>query len=522
MRLRLVHSLSLLLLAVVSLTVLGMGGVMAWNLSRGFNDYLQAREVDRLERLAELTSDLLQQDGAGLDGFLRSRVTLRGLLDELARREGLNPGGRALPMQPGLPPALAGEPPPPPWRRLREREGPPPPPPPAEDGFGGRVGLYSLQGELLLGRPQAEGRRGARPPWALERGPGDRMVERAVYGPAAGAERVPVAWLRLRLPKPLPDSVDALFLRRQYQGIAVVAVLMLGLALLGAWWLTRRWSQALLAVQDATARIAQGELSVRLPDPGRSDEIGDVLRNINRMAAGLQALEGTRRRWIADISHELRTPLSVLRGEIEALIDGVRPLSTTALQSLREEVLQLASLVDDLHLLAMADLGALPCRRVDSDAQVLLQRLLQRYAPRAAAAGLDLQPGKTWPSGPVPVFWDPVRIEQLLGNLLENSLRYTDAPGRIVLDLSLQGEQLLLTVDDSAPGVAAADVGRLFEPLYRADAARSRHLGGSGLGLAICAAIAQAHGGRLSAGASSLGGLQVTLSLPRRAPQEHP
>ena len=113
--------------------------------------------------------------------------------------------------------------------------------------------------------------------------------------------------------------------------------------------------------------------------------------------------------------------------------------------------------------------------------------------------------------------WDGRRVEQLLGNLLDNSLRYTDAPGRVCLTLQIDAGDVLIDLDDSAPGVPDADAARLFEPLYRADAARSRHTGGSGLGLAICHAIVQAHRGAITAAASELGGLRIRIRLPRLA-----
>ncbi|MBX3684628.1 MAG: hypothetical protein KF909_00725 [Rhodocyclaceae bacterium] len=118
----------------------------------------------------------------------------------------------------------------------------------------------------------------------------------------------------------------------------------------------------------------------------------------------------------------------------------------------------------------------------------------------------------------LPVRWDRARIEQLLGNLLENSLRYTDAPGRIAVTLERQGQRIFIDIADSAPGVPAADLRRLFEPLNRAELARSRHQGGSGLGLAIRKAIVRSHGGRIEAACSSLGGLRLRIELPATEP----
>ncbi len=409
MRLRLVHTLSLWLLGAVGLAVAAMGLLMAWNLGNGFADFVAAREAERLDQFALVVAQNIETAG-GIDALRTRRGSMRELLDAFALREGhVRPAPRDEP--PGEPSAF-GPPPRPgpgPWPGPPDRGGQPPPR--ADPGaFGERVTLVRPDGSPLMGRP-------------LPPGP---YVERPVI---VQGQTVAVARM-LPLPKTLND-VDALFLRRQYQGIAIVAGTLVLLALFGAWWLARRWAAPLLAVQDATARIARGELSVRLA-AGGSDEIGDVVRNVNIMAEGLQRLEGARRRWIADISHELRTPLAVLRGEVEALLDGVRPLDRRALLSLREEVLRLSALVGDLHLLAMSDLHALPCHFAAADAAGIVRQVLQRFEPRARTQGLDLSHDVD-PAAAVSVHWDASRIEQLLSNLLENCLRYTDPPGRISL-----------------------------------------------------------------------------------------
>jgi two-component system sensor histidine kinase BaeS len=195
----------------------------------------------------------------------------------------------------------------------------------------------------------------------------------------------------------------------------------------------------------------------------------------------------------------------------------VRPLRPEAIGVLLEEVLHIGKLVDDLHLLAMSDLQALPCPFAPADATELLQSVIRRFEARASAGGLAIRLQLPDDLSVLTVHWDAQRIEQLLANLIENSLRYTDAPGQVRIALQLNAATVSVVVDDSAPGVPAAHLPRLFEPLVRVDAARARQHGGSGLGLAICDAIARAHGGQLTASDSALGGLCITLTLPLRA-----
>jgi two-component system sensor histidine kinase BaeS len=492
MRLRLVHTLSLTLLAFAGLAVVALGGLTAWNLRNGFGNYLAARDVMHLERFADVVADATGRQG-GLPSLLQGRLDMRALMDELNPRP---------PVPPGLPGGSGGRADP------RPRPGP--------DPFPERVQVVGLDGRVLMGAPLP-----------ADRGAAGPVVERPV---TLNGEVVALARMR---PAPLVrDGGEARFLQDQYRVIAVGALGLMGVALLTAALLARRWTRPLAAVQDATQRLARGELTVRLP-PGpdladRSDEIGDVMRNVNRMAEGLQRLEGARRRWLADISHELRTPLTVLRGDIEALQDGVRPLGLAAIGVLHDEVLRIGKLVEDLHLLATSDLQSLPCHFAPADAVALLQGVARRFEGRARAAGLTVSLQGLGDPAALPMLavlavrWDADRIEQLLANLMENSLRYTDAPGQIRIGLQLAGDTVRIAVDDSAPGVPAAQWSQLFEPLYRGDMARARQHGGSGLGLAICEAIALAHGGRLDASASALGGLCITVSLPQHAQAQAP
>ncbi len=301
------------------------------------------------------------------------------------------------------------------------------------------------------------------------------------------------------------ESIERLYLQRQHYAFAAIGLGMLAAALLlGAGlsgWLSRR----IRNLADATGSLIQGNYDVRLRPEGH-DELARLARDFNTLAETLAAARRARRKWIADIAHELRTPLSILRGEIEALQDGVRPLDRDAVNSLAGEAARLARLIEDLHTLSLSDLGALSYHKEPVDLAEVIEDVVQSQRSileeKKLRIGLELKP--------LVVSGDADRLAQVFANLLQNSLRYTDSPGRIavsVLDHSVIWE-------DTSPGVPEEDLPRLKEHLYRVEGSRSRAGGGSGLGLAIADAIVQAHGGTLTAAASRLGGLRIELRFP--------
>jgi two-component system sensor histidine kinase BaeS len=482
LRLSLVFQLGLLLVGAVLLAVTVLGAAVALNLRAGFSDYLRAQDEHWLDRFAEVAAAAVAE--RGLAALTGSPGALRPLFEAVAPADGSaphpgpgGPSGLAGPGGPGGPPHLPGPGGRPPPGALRTPE---------------RLSLVDPGGRPLSGRPLA---------------PQDVSAERPIV---VGGHTV--AQARLARVAFATADVDAAFLARQYRGIVLTALLLTLLATVGAVWVGRRWLRPVRDVQHAARRVAQGAFDVRLAPHG-NDELADLSRDINAMATSLQQLEASRRRWMAELSHEMRTPLAVLRGEVEALVDGMRPLTAAAMLSLQEEASRVTRLVEDFHQLALSDLRALPCSFAPVQPAALLRDALARVQPRAASAGLHLDLDEA--GAPPLAHWDPQRIGQLLSNLLENSLRYTDAPGRVVVQLRLDGAgRAVLCVDDSAPGVPAGDHARLFEPLYRVDASRSRRLGGSGLGLAICRAIVRSHGGHIEAGASPLGGVRVVVTLP--------
>jgi two-component system sensor histidine kinase BaeS len=528
MRLRIAHQLSLLLAGIALLSAAAIGGWSAWNLRAGFSDYLRSRDAQQLARFAEVVAQRV--DWTADTSNEPRRLPMRELMDEFLHREGRTPppdwrppppdgGGERGARGPGGGGGPRGEeggprrgPPGGPPEGRRPGPGGPPEarrPGPPDGGHGG-----PRQGPPGGGRPaeanriqvvDVDGNRLGGPPFRE----GQSLLQHPVV-----ANGQTVAYVRM-LPSTELQEVDARFLRRQYTGLAIALAVTLVIGFSAAFLAARKLSAPLRTVQTATRRIASGELGVQVPEQG-SREMADLIHDVNRMSASLQQLEGARRRWIAQISHELRTPLSVLLGELESIQDGVRVASPDMLATLRGEVLQLVRLVNDLHTLSMADMGALPCEFADVDAAALIRQVASRFESRLRGAGLTFAMEE---GPPVRARWDAGRIEQLLTNLLENSARYTAAPGEVRLRWSVEGPTVRLVVEDSAPGVSTQQQSQLFEPLFRADAARRRQgaESGSGLGLSICRAIVQAHGGKIHAHASALGGLRVEAVLPIQA-----
>jgi two-component system sensor histidine kinase BaeS len=498
MRLRLFHQVFLLITVTALAAETAAAGAVAFNLRHGFNDYLDARDAhDLATAVAALETRLAAAGGAR--ALADGAISWPRVLDEIA----VAPGGLPPYPSPGAPPGAprgrpAGGPPPPGDPGV---PGPPRRPPP--DQIGARITLYDTSGRRVAGPPA----------------PPDRDVARRAQSLPITLDGETVGYARTLPRLGAPPGVDGRFLNGQYENLAITALLLLVAGTLPTWWIARLASRSLDSIQAATQSIAAGDFTVHVPERGPR-EVSETVRNLNMMARALQRLDQARRRWLAEVSHELRTPLAAIRGELDALEDGVRPLSLAAVRSVNEEAARLSSLVQDLHFLAMSDLSGPPCQFQAADARALCAGAVTRFAGPAAKAGLDLQ----WTGaedGPLAVVWDPGRIEQMLANLLANSLTYTDAPGRVRLSLTPDPTggpgAVEIRLDDSAPPVSPEHLPHLFEPLYRVDAARSRMDGGSGMGLAICEAIVRAHRGRMDAEASELGGLRVRISLPRDA-----
>ena len=303
----------------------------------------------------------------------------------------------------------------------------------------------------------------------------------------------------------LGGGEEIAFASSVFQITLISALLLLVAAVLIAIILAKAITQPVLRARGFVQTLASGKYEQTALATSK-DEIGALTADLDRLASILAANRQARRRWMSDISHELRTPIASLRAELDAILEGVRPLSSDSVQSVSQEVSRLSRLVDDLHQLSLADLGSMEYSFRSVDLAVAVAEAVASV-PIPGDFSCEIQVGS------IRVEADEDRLHQLLTNLLANAVRYTASPGRIFVTSKMRGDRVEVSVEDSQPGVSEAERLRIVEPLYRVDASRSRSLGGSGLGLAIASSIAIAHGSELELDASSLGGLAVRFTL---------
>ena len=502
MRPGLTAKLFLAMLAIAVFVVLAMGIAARVSFDRGFLGYLSEQETARMQSVASSLEAAYHEHGSW--EFLRDNPRA---WFEVMRPD--DPPDESFPGNFDHPPL--GDAPPPPGDDGRPPPNQGPPPPPGNDGgpppgapprspfpmpdlTGGNVRftLLDAQGQYLFGNPTPA------------TGPHSLKLPIVVSGRTVG-------WLTMLSFREVAETGDLRFQEGQYRASWTIGVAALLLMALLAIWLARTLLTPVHRIAKATHALAKGDYSSRVVTQSH-DELGQLARDFNQLAVVLERNEHMRREFVADVSHELRTPLSIIRGELEALEDGVRQLNTDAIKSLQAEVGTLSKLIDDLYQLSLADLGGMVYRKTDVDVGKLLQTTTESFQERLRKANVSLE--LRLPTSPPTIRADEGRLHQLFANLIENSVRYTDAGGKLRIDCATADDGVTVELMDSAPGVDAKNLPRLFERLYRVEGSRNRASGGAGLGLAICRTIVDAHGGTIQAQSSPLGGLWLTVHLP--------
>jgi signal transduction histidine kinase len=251
-------------------------------------------------------------------------------------------------------------------------------------------------------------------------------------------------------------------------------------------------------------------------DVRSKDEFGELAKTFNSMAEDLERTEQLRRNLVADVAHELRTPLSNIQGHLEAIRDGLLPPEPATFDSIYEEVLLLARLVEDLQELTLAEAGQLALVRQSADVVEIVRRAVAAAQPPAEAKGLTIE--AKLPEGQAIAEVAPERIGQVLRNLLSNAITHTPGGGHITVDLKDDGDELHIGVADTGDGIPPEDLPYVFERFYRADPSRVRATGGAGLGLTIARRLVEAHGGNIEVESEVGKGSRFTFTLPKKAP----
>lgn len=531
--------------------ILVMVFAMQWSVDRGMLQYINTREANELQPAIEDLAQHFSEQGnwdyfAGrgyvLNEFVRSRrenTGAEGPRDGRRRDQGMPPHERRGPgpergserspergpergaergprqgpeMGPGRGPGSG------PGMRPRNGEHRPhggegrPPPPYRSDG--------RLQPGERDGRPGPGGRRPPPPGSGHSLYDAERNV--IVGNPDSGEQRLlpitvdgsTVGWLGMLERREISEDYDLALVEQLQTMLLIVGAVMVAVAIAFTRPMARHLVAPLQVIAAAVHRLSQGDYRVKLPPRG-DDEISRLASDVNRLAVTLEDSEQQRKRWLADTSHELRTPLAVLKGEIEAMLDGVRPSGSEQIQSLHQEISHLQRLIDDLYELSAADIGGLRYQFEAVELDEILDDVVDSHRSLLRSQDLDIDMDC---EQEICLQADPGRLIQLLENLLGNSRKYTDPGGRVQLSGRRRGMLVEICVEDSAPGVPDEALGHLFDHLFRVDSSRNRATGGSGLGLALAQRIVEAHHGTIKASHSSLGGVKITVLLPAGQP----
>jgi signal transduction histidine kinase len=326
-------------------------------------------------------------------------------------------------------------------------------------------------------------------------------IARTVVRTGAGSRTVVVG-------TSLSDRDEAL--RSLLVQLLIAAPIALLASALLAYWLAAAALRPVEAMRLEAAAISGAEPARRLPVGRARDEISRLAETLNAMLGRLEDALDRERSFVADASHELRTPIALLKAELELALARPRdPVELeAALRSAADETDRLVRLAEDLLVLAQADESGLPLRRSPVEAGRVLESVRDAFATRAVAEGRAVEADA---ADGLPLDADRLRLEQALGNLVDNALRHGAGP--VLLRADRVDGRVELHVLDEGPGFPAALLPHVFERFRRGDEARSGS--GAGLGLALAALVAEAHGGSAGAANREGGGADVWLSLPR-------
>ncbi|MCT7940362.1 ATP-binding protein [Shewanella holmiensis] len=448
------------------------------SINKGMQEYVNNKEIERLQpAISELTT-IYQKEGswASMDG---KHNRFLHIIESVQEDNTPPPRREKQPRRASPPPNADASRMPPPKHRQ----------PPRRPHFA----LLDLNGELVAGKNIFA----------------DEFIEIPIT-----LNNKTIGFLLTAKYDRLTEGYEFDFIKQQKQFLWVIALIAIFFVATVTIALSRHLVIPVKLIANGIHKLTLGEYdqSIHLK---RKDELGDLSKDYNELAMTLCESEKSRKRWLANISHELRTPVSIIRGELEAMLDNIRPLTKNNISSANDEVIHLQRLIEDLHLLTTADVGAVRYQKSSLSLNNLLSDESEKFAGYLANAGISLT--TAFCPQQLIINADKTRLNQLLENIVNNAIKYSKASQlKISLNLTVHDriDRAIIIIEDDGVGVEDRHLKHLFDYLYRVDDARNRKDGGTGLGLSICRQIVDAHHGSISANHSTMGGLAVEIILP--------
>lgn len=446
------------------------------NINEGMLEYVNNKEIERNQPVIDALAAIYQRDSGwstlqGNDKALR-RLVEANMTDEYSPPSQNKPPRRPPPQ--GRPPLE-----PPPEHRLGPR--------------GSHFALLDASAQLLAGRHYTP----------------EQFLQIPIQVNAKT-----VGFYAITKRDQLTKGYEFDFIKQQKQFLWFIALIALAFVAIVTVPLSRHLVIPVKLIASGIHMLTQGkyEQSIHLK---RKDELGELSKDYNELALTLAESEKSRKRWLANISHELRTPVAILRGELEAMLDGVRSKTEINIASAYDEIRHLQRLINDLHLLTSADVGGMRYQKSNIELTSFLNDESAKLSGYLSNAGIELVTDIS--SQAMTVFADKTRLSQLFENIINNAIKYSKA-NLVKISLkttsAMSSVSAIITVEDDGVGVDTKHLEHLFDYLYRVDEARNREDGGTGLGLSICRQIIDAHQGRIVAKLSALGGLAVEMAFP--------
>ncbi|MBN2299117.1 MAG: HAMP domain-containing protein, partial [Deltaproteobacteria bacterium] len=420
MKVKLAYKIFWAFLITSLITIVLMTGIMRYFAERHFTEYVNKVESETLSELVE-TLATAYSEHEGWE-FIREDPRAFRTLRRTVFAKGET--GREIPAHP------PGEQ----WERFDDGKHPDMPPPrPLQYMITKRISLFDEKMRVVEGDAASTD--------------DHSLKEITVDGKIVG-------WLGLKKREKLSGPREMTFLREQSKAFVVIGGLVLVLAALVSFLLSRHLLRPVEQLTRGANALASRKFDTRI-EVSSGDELGQLADDFNKMAQTLEKYEHLRRQWLSDISHELRTPISILQGEIEAILDGVREMSTQTLESVHAEVMLLGKLIGDLHELSIAETGEISSAREPVQIVQILANTVRIFESRFMQKGIKIQL-EPWEDMHVTVTGDADRMAQVFSNILENSLKYTASPGQLRIWQEHKGAYVHLNLEDSKPGVPDA------------------------------------------------------------------